>query len=167
MKALFGPCAPHELSNTGKNFGVPFSEIVINGVNNMRKHKLCKARNRFLSIFGEKCKPSGQVQWFLNLEHLNQINSIGLIMIRDNFFAECDAKKYSKNSENEFLVRLKEIEFLYVAMFELAAAADAVSELCRLTYVLEGDTPLTSVAYKSLTKFEVKFGSLEKCQCRN
>ena len=128
----------------------------------MCNHKLCKSRNLSLSICGENCTWSGQVRWFCNCEHPNQINSIGLILIRDKFVAECSAKKYSKKSANKLLVRLKYIAFLSVAMVELADAADSRIELCWRTYVLEGDAPLIFVAYTSLTKFEDKFCSLEQ-----
>jgi len=69
---------------------------------------------------------------------------------------------YSTNPHSCVLSqKLQNPSFLADFIIEAAAIADGSLELCRLTYVLEGDSPLIFVAFAALNGFEQKFRSID------
>jgi len=51
-------------------------------LNGMTKHKTCKARSLFLQVFDESPAKSGQVRWFCDWMHYDQIQKLGVINLR-------------------------------------------------------------------------------------
>mmetsp|Transcript_7239 Transcript_7239/g.17016 ORF Transcript_7239/g.17016 Transcript_7239/m.17016 type:complete len:515 (+) Transcript_7239:813-2357(+) len=155
-KPFFVPCIPHGLSNTGKKMKIPFANQLRKLLNRMTKHKICKARTLFKEIFNLNPLQSGKVRWFCDLVHLLQIHGLDKDRLIE-FAGRCLDSGYSKKTAANLAAKLDDKRFLAFAIVEMAAALDIGIDLCRLTYVLEGDAPLVFVAGKSLNDFESKF----------
>ena len=161
VRPFYSPCIPHGLNNAGKKMKAPSVEFVRKYLNAITRGKVGKSRTLFYNLFKQRPARSGQVRWFCDFMHIHQIHEIGIVNILQKFISECVKRDYSKKTAQALKTKLQDPSFLADVIIEAAGVADGSLELCRLTYVLEGDSPLIFVAFAALNGFEKKFRSID------
>ena len=150
-------CISHGTAGCGKKAKMTVGAGVVKHAGAMVKHSLCKARSLFADIFNEAAKKNSGVRWGVYHEVCVQINSVGLIALREEYAQKCSDNNWSKQSADSFLEATNELHDLCIASVEIAAVVDVGQLLVSETYICESDQCGAFTVHEGITELQRLF----------
>ena len=150
-------CISHGTAGCGKHAKMNLGAIAVKHLSAMVKHSLCKARNQFSKIFGERARKTSGVRWGVYHEVCEQINRIGLVRLRNEYAIICFENKWSEKSAEQFLNVTADVYDMCIASVEIAAVVDVGHPLISETYICESKECGAFTVWEGITKLQLLF----------
>ena len=162
---LKGHCNSHTLSTTGGKMDYKALKEVTKRWKKMVSQHGSQARLVFKEEFGATPHLGHGVRWWVWWEQIVQLQSVGLIHLRDQVVQTCVDRQFSKKSADKLIAIMRKPQVLGRAMVECAAVAYAGRGVCCATYHLEGKQPLVFIAHELLEMVAALLAATDVAAC--
>lgn len=150
-------CVSHGTAGCGKQATMEVGAKAVKYLSSMVKFNLCKARNLFTRIFGERARKCSGVRWGVFHELCEQVNRLGLDRLRDEYAIICLEKKWSEKSAKKFLDVIADHQAFCITSVEVAAVVDVGHSLVSETYICESKECGAFTVWHGITKLQTLF----------